>query len=54
MPKNDCPSYSPNSLLKNVDKKIFSFVSKSSLNIMLIEQFETIEEESKNQYDEDD
>ena len=54
MPKNDCPSYSPNSLLKNVDKKIFSFVSKSSLNIMLIEQFEKIKEESKNQYDEDD
>ena len=53
MPKNDSPSYSPYSLLKNVDKKIFSFMSKSPLNIILIEKFD---EENKNiyQYDDED
>jgi hypothetical protein len=45
-PKNDNPSYSPNSLLKNIDKNKISFVSKSPLNIMLIEKFEENEEEN--------
>ena len=49
-PKSDCPSYSPNSLLKNIDKNKISFVSKSPLNIMLIEKFEENEEEN-NKYD---
>lgn len=54
MPKNDSPSYSSNSLLKNIDKKFLSFVSKSPLNIMLIEQFETNENEGNNKYQFDD
>ena len=49
-PKSDSPSYSPNSLLKNIDKNKISFVSKSPLNIMLIEKFEENEEEN-NKYD---
>jgi hypothetical protein len=44
-PKEDCPSYSPNSLLENVD----SFISKNSLNIMLVEKLE-----ENNQYHFDD
>ena len=45
-PKNDNPSYSPNSLLKNIEKNKISFVSKSPLNIMLIEKYEENEEEN--------
>jgi len=36
-PKNDSPSYCPNSLLKNVENENISFISKNSLNIMLRE-----------------
>ena len=56
-PKSDCPSYSPNSLLKNIDKNKISFVSKSPLNIMLIEKFEENEEENNkyhHYYDDED
>lgn len=50
-PKNDCPSFSPKSLLENVDNKLISFISKSSLNIMIREK---IEENNKYQYDDDE
>ena len=50
-PKNDCPSFSPNSLLENVDNKLISFISKNSLNLMLRER---IEENNKYQYDDDE
>ena len=56
-PKSDCPSYSLNSLLKNIDKNKISFVSKSPLNIMLIEKFEENEEENNkyhHYYDDED
>lgn len=56
-PKSDSPSYSPNSLLKNIDKNKISFVSKSPLNIMLIEKFEENEEENNkyhHYYDDED
>jgi hypothetical protein len=50
-PKNDCPSFSPNSLLENVDNKLISFISKNSLNLMLRER---IEENNKYQYNDDE
>ena len=36
-PKNDSPSYYPNSLLKNIEKENISFIVKNSLNVMLRE-----------------
>ena len=39
MPKNNVPSYSPTSLLKEFENEKISFVSKNSLNIMLTENF---------------
>ena len=54
-PKNDNPSYSPNSLLKYIDNNKISFVSKTPLNIMLIEKYEENEENNKyHQYYEDE
>lgn len=50
-PKDDCPSYSLNSLLENVDNKLISFISKNPLNIMLIEK---LEENNKYQFDDDE
>jgi len=50
-PKNDCPSYSSNSLLENVDNKLISFISKNSYNIMLREK---MEENNKYQFDDDE
>jgi hypothetical protein len=44
MPKVDSPSFSPSSLLKNIQNENLSFVCKKELNIMLREKFETIEE----------
>ena len=51
-PKNDNPSYSPNSLLKYIDNNKISFVSKSPLNIMLIEKYE--ENNNYHQYYDDE
>ena len=39
MPKNDCPSYSSYSLLKNIEKENISFISKLPLNIMIREKY---------------
>ena len=50
-PKNDCPSFSSNSLLENFDNKLISFISKNSLNVMIREK---IEENNKYQYDDDE
>ena len=50
-PKNDCPSFSSNSLLENFDNKLISFISKNSLNVMIREK---IEENNKYQYDDED
>ena len=50
-PKDDCPSYSSNSLLENIDNKMISFISKNSFNIMLREK---LEENNKYQFDEDE
>ncbi len=50
-PKDDCPSYSSNSLLENVDNKMISFISKNSFNIMLREK---LEENNKYQFDNDE
>lgn len=50
-PKDDCPSFSSNSLLENVDNKLISFISKNSLNVMIREKFE---ENNKYQYDDDE
>ena len=44
MPKNDCPIFSPSSLLKNIENENISFICKNSLNIMLREKYETYEE----------
>lgn len=56
LPKDDTPSYSSKSLIKIIDNKKFSFISKSSLNIMLREKTEIQEEECENKYyfDDDD
>ena len=50
-PKNDCPSFSANSLLENVDNKLISFISKNSFNVMLREK---VEENNKYQFDDDE
>ena len=50
MPKNDCPSYSSSSLLKNLENKNISFISKRNLNIMLLEKLETYEEKNNQKY----
>ena len=50
-PKNDCPSFSSNSLLENFDNKLISFISKNSLNVMIREK---IEENNKYQYNDED
>jgi len=50
-PKDDCPSFSSNSLLENIDNKLISFISKNSLNVMIREKFE---ENNKYQYDDDE
>ena len=50
-PKDDCPSFSSNSLLENVDNKLISFISKNSLNVMIREKFE---ENNKYQYYDDE
>lgn len=47
MPKFDSPSFSPSSLLKNIQNENLSFVCKKALNIMLIEKFEENEEGNK-------
>jgi hypothetical protein len=39
MPKNDCPSYSSYSLLKNIEREKISFISKLPLNIMIREKY---------------
>jgi hypothetical protein len=39
MPKNDCPSYSSYSLLKNIERENISFISKLPLNIMIREKY---------------
>ena len=54
MPKNDCPSYSSSSLLKNLENKNISFISKRNLNIMLLEKLETYEEKNNQKYNIDD
>ena len=43
-PKNDAPSYCPNSLLKNLEKENFSFILKNPLNIMLRKNIDIIKE----------
>ena len=50
LPKDDIPSYYSKSLIKIIDNKKFSFISKSSLNIMLIEKSEIQDEECGNKY----
>ena len=49
-PKEDSPSFSSKSILKNIDNKKISFVSKNPLNIMIREKFETNKEEGENKY----
>ena len=39
-PKNDLPAFSLCNILKNISDERISFISKYSLNIMLIEKFE--------------
>ena len=43
VPKNDYPSFSSSSLLKNIENENISFICKNSLNIMLREKYETDE-----------
>ena len=55
MPKNDSPSYSSSSLLKNISNENISFICKSPLNIMIREKNEINEEEENNfNYESDD
>ena len=49
-PKFDFPSFSPKSLLKNIENKKLSFIIKSPLNIMIREKFEINKEENSNKY----
>lgn len=48
MPKNDSPSYSSSSILKNLQNENISFICKSPLNIMIREKNEIYEEEERN------
>ena len=50
MPKNDCPSYSSSSLLKNIENENISFIPKQKLSIMLLEKLETDEKENNDKY----
>ena len=50
VPKKDSKSYFSESLLKNMDNKIISFIAKNPLNIMLRENIETKVEEGDNKY----
>ena len=54
-PLDDTPSFSIDSLIKNIERKKLSFVSKTPLNIMIREKIESKEENNKYQlyYDED-
>ena len=54
-PLDDTPSFSSDSLIKNIERKKLSFVSKTPLNIMIREKIESKEENNKYQlyYDED-
>jgi len=54
MPKNDSPSYSPFSLLNNIENENISFVLKNPLNIMIRETYEVNGEENKFNYSLDD
>ena len=54
-PLDYTPSFSSDSLIKNIERKKLSFVSKTPLNIMIREKIESKEENNKYQlyYDED-
>jgi hypothetical protein len=54
-PLDDTPSFSSDSLIKNIERKKLSFVYKTPLNIMIREKIESKEENNKYQlyYDED-
>ena len=49
-PKEDSGNYLSKTLLKNIDSKKISFVSKNTFNIMLREKNETNKEEGDNKY----
>ena len=49
-PKMDLPSFSPKSLLKNIENKKLSFIVKNPLNIMIREKSEINKEENSNKY----
>ena len=46
----DLPSFSPKSLLKNIENKKLSFIVKNPLNIMIREKFEINKEDNSNKY----
>lgn len=48
-PKDYLPSYSSNSILKNIIKERISFVSKDPLNIMLIQKYDDFKEKNLNE-----
>lgn len=50
IPKEGSENYSSKTLLKNIDSKKISFVSKNTFNIMLREKNETNKEEGDNKY----
>ena len=51
LPKLDFPSFSPKSLLKNIEDKKLSIIVKNPLNIMIRENFEIKEKYNKYQND---
>ena len=42
-PKNDCPNYNNNSLLKELTDETISFICTNEINIMLIEKYDDYE-----------
>ena len=50
VPKEDCPSFSPFSLLKYIENENISFICKNSINIMLREKHDTYDEEIQTKY----
>ena len=50
MPKNDSPSYSSSSLLKNLQNENISFICKSPLNIMIRAKNEIYEQEEERNF----
>ena len=46
-PNYDLPNYYAKSLLNNIEKEVICFIPKDPINILLIEKYDTIEQEKK-------